>query len=84
MMKKFTILAALLALSFSAFSKVKQPSEDSLDNDLNYRLDQSSDHEREVASDNEESDVEKNSQDSEREVASENEELEAPIQYWKY
>lgn len=84
-MKKI-ITFLLFVFAFSSNAKIQQQSEDSLNDDLNYRLDQESDYDRDVASD--ESKQEQNSQGedaSERDVASENEnDLQAPIQYWKY
>jgi hypothetical protein len=84
MMQKLTILSVLLVLSFSINAKVKKASEESLSDDLNYRLDQSSDYDREVASEDQATTEDNNSQDSDREVASENEDTAAPIRYWKY
>lgn len=83
MMKKFVMFGTLFVLSFSINAKVQKASEESLNDDLNFRLDQSSDYDRDVASE-ESSQDEKNENESERDVASENENLDAPIQYWKY
>lgn len=84
-MKKF-LAFLLFVFAFSSNAKIQKQSEDSLNDDLNYRLDQESDYDRDVASDENKNEQNENSEnESERDVASENEQnLEAPIQYWKY
>ena len=80
-MKKLFFLVLTFLISFGALAKIQQAGEESLSDDLNFKLEETTESEREVASD-EESDSQ--SEDSERDVASENEDLSAPIQYWKY
>jgi len=83
-MKKLMLLALISTFSLSVTGKVKQANEESLNDDLNFRLDQPSDREREVASDDQAESQNSDDSESERDVASENENLDAPIQYWKY
>lgn len=82
MFKNLMILIVCFVFSQTLFAKVQQENEDSLNHDLNFRLDQDSESERQVASDEE--DEKQDSEDSERDIASENEDLSAPIRYWKY
>ena len=83
-MKKLLCLMFLLTLTNYTQAGVVAPSSDSLQDDLSFSLDeQSSESEREVAS--EESEEIENGEDSDRDIASDViESSDSKMEYWKY
>ena len=79
-MKMLITLFVLLFSITSNANEVVQPTDEALNKDLNYRLDeQTSNKNRNVASDENVSD-----NDKEREVASDQEDQDNKIQFWSY
>jgi hypothetical protein len=85
------ILLAMILFSFmagSSMARIVQHDDQSIDDDLSFKLDEKNKSEREVASDpanTEVEDLDKDETDSEREVASEGDDSnDSNIKYWKY
>ncbi len=84
------ILLAMILFSFmagSTMARIVQHDDQSIDDDLNFKLDSKKKSERELASDDQDSkdEVDGESEDSERDVASDGDEnSDSTIKYWKY
>lgn len=87
------VLLAMILLSFMAgpsMARIVQHDDQSIDDDLNFKLDQKKKSEREVASDTgssvtDEDNSEKDDSDTERDVASDADDgNDSQIKYWKY
>lgn len=78
-MKKFILVSLLASFTQLSFGQIAQPSEQALDDDLNFKhSEDQEERKRIVASDKEEP------SDQDREVASDEEVQGSKVQYWKY
>ena len=79
-------LFAILVLLFCqvTMAEIVQPSDQALDEDLNFRLVEENSKNRQIASDKEEKNDEQTDSEGERDVASDQDDQSNKIQYWKY
>jgi hypothetical protein len=81
-MKNLLILSLFISFAFEyTYSNVLDHSEDSLNQDLSFTLDDDQKSARDVASENENNDE---TEEKERDIASELDEGSSTIKYWKY
>jgi hypothetical protein len=81
-MKNFVLMTLLVSFAQVSFAQIMQPSEQALDDDLNFRhSEEQQERKRKVASDKT---LDSEQSDQDREVASEGESDDSKIQYWKY
>ena len=81
-MKKFAFMILLVSFTQVSVAQVAQPSEQALDDDLNFKhSDEQEVRERNVASDKK---LDEEQSDQDREVASDQDSQDSKIQYWKY
>ncbi|MFT6631337.1 MAG: hypothetical protein ACJAS4_001286 [Bacteriovoracaceae bacterium] len=81
-MKKLALMSLLVSFAQVSFAQVAQPSDQALDDDLNFKHSEEQEvRERNVASDK---NLDEEQTDQDREVASDQDTQDSKIQYWKY
>ncbi len=80
---KLSLILVTLMFAFPTLGQIVNPSEQTLNEDLNFKLVEEEEKNRQIASDKNDKD-EKDSEESERDIASEADEQSNKIQYWKY
>lgn len=82
-MKYFLLICGLAFFTQISSAEIVQPNEQALDEDLNFRLVDEQVKKRQIASDKDSEDLDKEG-DEERDIASDEEPSSSKIKYWKY